>query len=154
WIVVLHNCEGASMHKHSKRFDDFTGRRSRVYDVMARWLMRGFYRKLAADIATTAPVGGTVLDIGTGPAVLLLELGKRRPDLRLTGAAPSADMVAAGRRNLARFGERASAAVGGATDLPVPDHSVDLVVSSLSLHHWEHPEAAVPELHRVLRTGG
>ncbi len=40
------------------------------------------------------------------------------------------------------------------TSLPFPDRSFDLIVSSLSLHHWDHPEAAVPELARVLRPGG
>jgi ubiquinone/menaquinone biosynthesis C-methylase UbiE len=101
-----------------------------------------------------APDGGAVLDVGTGPGVLLVELAARRPDLRLTGIDLSADMIAAATRNLHPFAERASARVGDVTSLPFPDRSFDLIVSSLSLHHWDHPEAAVPELARVLRPGG
>jgi len=132
----------------------FEGRSSRVYDFAARRLLRSLYRRLAADIAATAPEGGAVLDVGTGPGVLLVELAKRRPDLRLTGIDLSADMIAAATRNLDPFGFRATAQVGDVTDLPFPDGSFDLVVSSLSLHHWDEPEAAVPELARVLRPGG
>jgi ubiquinone/menaquinone biosynthesis C-methylase UbiE len=95
-----------------------------------------------------------VLDVGTGPGVLLVELAARRPDLRLTGVDLSADMVAAATRNLAPFGERARTRVGDVTSLPFPDRSFDLIVSSLSLHHWDHPEAAAPELARILRPGG
>jgi len=130
----------------------FNGRRSRIYDFAARRLLRGFYRRLADDIAATAPQGGAVLDVGTGPGVLLVELARRRPDLQLTGIDLSADMIVAAARNLSEFG--ATATVGSVTDLPFPDGSFDLIVSSLSLHHWDEPEAAVPELARVLRPGG
>ena len=105
-------------------------------------------------VAEAAPDGGAVLDVGTGPGVLLVELAARRPDLRLTGVDLSADMIAAATRNLEPFRERASARVGDVTTLPFPDRSFDLIVSSLSLHHWDHPEAAVPELARILRPGG
>src|SRR5919199_3416305 len=132
----------------------FQGRSSHIYDVMARRVLRGMYRRLAADVAGFAPVGGAVLDVGTGPGVLLVELAARRPDLRLTGVDLSADMVAPGVHNLAPFGERARPRVGDVTSLPFPDRSFDLIVSSLSLHHWDHPEAAAPELARVLRPGG
>lgn len=132
----------------------FRGRASRVYELGARGLVRGSYRRFAREIAEAAPEGGAVLDAGTGPGLLLVELARRRPDLRVTGIDLSADMVAAARRNLARFGERATASTGDVTDLPFPDGSFDLIVSSFSLHHWDHPEAAAPELARVLRPGG
>ncbi len=82
----------------------FQGRSSRVYDFASRRLLRPVYRRLADDIAAVAPEGGAVLDAGTGPGVLLVELATRRPDLRLTGIDLSADMVEAARRNVARFG--------------------------------------------------
>jgi ubiquinone/menaquinone biosynthesis C-methylase UbiE len=66
----------------------------------------------------------------------------------------SADMIAAAARNLQPFGDRVTARVGNVTSLPFPDGSFDLVVSSLSLHHWDEPKAAVPELARILRPGG
>ena len=132
----------------------FEGRSSRMYDFVSRRVLRVFYRRLAADVAAEAPPGGAVLDVGTGPGVLLVELAKRRTDLRLTGVDLSADMVAAATRNLEPFGERAAAQAGDVTALPFADKSFDLIVSSLSLHHWDHPEAAVPELARVLRPGG
>jgi ubiquinone/menaquinone biosynthesis C-methylase UbiE len=93
-----------------------------------------------------------VLDVGTGPGVLL-ELASLRPDLRLTGVDLSADMVANATRNLAAH-PNASAQVGDVTALPFLDGTFDLVVSSFSAHHWDHPEAAVPELARVLRPAG
>jgi ubiquinone/menaquinone biosynthesis C-methylase UbiE len=129
----------------------FEGRSSRFYDFVARRVARVMYRRLADDIAAEAPDGAAVLDVGTGPGVLLVELARRRPDLRLTGVDLSADMIAAAGRNL---GDRAEVRAADVTDLPFSDGSFDLVVSSLSLHHWDHPAQAVPELARVLRPGG
>jgi ubiquinone/menaquinone biosynthesis C-methylase UbiE len=137
------------MHRNTPRI--FSGHSSRVYDFAARRLLRRFYRRLADDIAAAAPRGAAVLDVGTGPGVLLVELARRRPDLNLTGLDLSPDMVTAANRNL---GDQATVRVGSVTQLPFPDGSFDLVVSSISMHHWDHPEAAVPELARVLRPGG
>nr|WP_275408097.1 methyltransferase domain-containing protein [Actinoplanes octamycinicus] len=38
---------------------------------------------------------------------------------------------------------------GDVADLPLPDNSVDLVVSTLSAHEWPDPEAAAASLRRV-----
>lgn len=142
------------MHFHRNIPIAFKGRHSRLYDLVARKPLRRLYAGLADDIAAEAPHGGTVVDVGTGPGVLLVELARRRPDLRVIGVDLSSDMIAAARRNLVEFGERARAFVGDAADLPLPDASADLVVSTLSSHHWDHPETAIGELARVVRPGG
>ncbi len=143
------------MHQHQRNHPGaFAGRSSRVYDVVARRLLRGVYRRLAADVATSTPESATVLDVGTGPGVLLTELARRRTDLTLIGVDLSADMVTAAVRNLAPFAARASITQAHVADLPFGDGGVDVVVSSLSLHHWDRLPEAVVELSRVLRPGG
>ena len=43
---------------------------------------------------------------------------------------------------------------GDAAHVPLPDASLDLVVSTFSLHHWRDPVAVLDEIARVLRPGG
>ncbi len=140
--------------RHGGHQHTFEGRASRHYSAWATGPLRWIYRSLARDVAAAAPRGATVLDVGTGPAVLLAELARLRPDLKLIGIDLSPDMVAAAARNLAPHAPRASVQVGDVANLSLGDGSVDLVVSSLSAHHWEDPAAASGELARVLRPGG
>jgi ubiquinone/menaquinone biosynthesis C-methylase UbiE len=148
----------ASMNGHQhrnlirgSRLHAFQGPGSRLYSFLAKTVFRGIYRRLAHDIAATAPQNAAVLDVGTGPGVLLAELARLRPDLTLTGVDLSSDMVAAAAKNL---GGRATVRLGDVSQLPFEDRSFDVVVSSFSLHHWDDPEAAAPQLVRVLRPGG
>lgn len=138
------------MHTHHGSHA-FSGKRTRRYDVLARRLMRRVYRRIATDLVATTADGADVLDVGTGPGVLLMELAQRRPGLRLTGLDLSEDMVTVARSNL---GDRGTVRAGDVNALPFPDDSFDLVVSSYSAHHWDDPAAAVPEIVRVLRPGG
>lgn len=139
---------------HDKTID---GWGSKTYDLLVgRGLLRGFYRRIAADIAATAPSGGAVLDAGTGPGRLLVEVARRRSDLHITGIDLSDDMVAIAQRNVEHAGQRTRVEVRRANvaDLPFADGSFDLVVSTLSMHHWGAVPPAVAELARVLRPGG
>lgn len=36
----------------------FQGRSNRIYDLVSRRVLRGMYRRLAADVAGVAPAGG------------------------------------------------------------------------------------------------
>ena len=142
------------VHKGRQGHGGFEGRGARFYDFVASRLLRRVYRRLAHDIAPLAAPGAAVLDVGTGPGVLLVELARIRPDLRLAGVDPSPDMVTAAQRKLGREGGQATVVSGEAANLPFEDASFDLVVSSMSLHHWQQPGDATAELARVLRPEG
>jgi ubiquinone/menaquinone biosynthesis C-methylase UbiE len=131
----------------------FEGRATQLYDLVARRLYRRRYWRIAEDIALSAPSDGAVLDVGTGPGVLLAEIARARSDLEVTGIDPSPDMVTVAQRNVAMFDGRVKAQIGDAAHLPFPDDAFDVIVTSFSLHHWEDVPAAVPELARVSRPG-
>lgn len=132
----------------------FEGRSSRRYAFLSRWPLRGVYRRIGEDIALGAPPSAAVLDVGTGPGVLLAEIAAQRSDVAVTGIDPSADMITAAQRTIRNAGARVSAQVGDVADLDFPDDSFDLIVTTFSMHHWDDVPAAVPELARVLRPGG
>ncbi|NLT54410.1 MAG: class I SAM-dependent methyltransferase [Actinomycetales bacterium] len=132
----------------------FTGWHARVYDRCSRWVVGGLYRRVAEEVAAVAPTGGRVLDVGTGPGWLPVEIARRRPDLRVTGVDVAPDMVALAGGHAAGLNGRVEAVLGDVVELPFPDDRFDLVVSTLSMHHWPDVDHALPELGRVLRPGG
>ncbi|SDE20675.1 class I SAM-dependent methyltransferase [Glycomyces harbinensis] len=138
-------------HSHSHGNRPIEGRHSNRYDRMARLLMKPVYRKIAKDVAASAPQGATVLDVGTGPGILLRELSRLRPDLHLAGVDLAPDMVDHARRNL---DDRIELHAADVAALPFEDDKFDLVVSTFSSHHWGDPEAGGAEIARVLREGG
>lgn len=130
-------------HHHANLPGVFSGRGSRIYDAVARTVLRGLYARIADDLVDVLPDGADVLDVGTGPGVLVSELARRRPDVRIVGVDLSADMIAAAQRNLRDVADRASARQADVADLPLGDDAFDLVVTSFSSHHWDDPAAAV-----------
>ncbi|NUT53162.1 MAG: class I SAM-dependent methyltransferase [Saccharothrix sp.] len=130
----------------------FDRERSASYERRATRLLGGLYRLVAADVARLAPPGASVLDVGTGPGLLLHEIAARRADVVLGGVDLSADMVALATAGTPAWSSRV--VVADVTSLPHGDESVDLVVSTLSLHEWPDRRGAAAELRRVLRPDG
>lgn len=99
---------------------------------------------------------GEAADLGCGPGQLVIELARRSPGLHVTGIDLSDEMIARGQGNARRAGvaDRVSFRRGDAQQIPFPDASLDLVVSTLSLHHWSDPVALLDEIARALRPGG
>jgi ubiquinone/menaquinone biosynthesis C-methylase UbiE len=125
-----------------------------TYDAFSRLLLGPLFRRIAADIAAVAPEGARVLEVGCGPGHLSIQLA-RRHGLEVTGLDLDPAMVERARANSDRLGNgaerRPSFVVGDVASLAFPDESFDLVVSTLSMHHWADPAAGLAEVGRVLR---
>jgi ubiquinone/menaquinone biosynthesis C-methylase UbiE len=123
------------------------------YDRVAGRVASRIYRRVAADVAALAlPAGARVLDVGTGPGRLPRLLADTCPGLVVEGVDLSPEMVEHARA--AAAGLPVTYAVADVAHLPHADASVDVVVSSLSLHHWADREAGLREVARVLKPGG
>jgi SAM-dependent methyltransferase len=126
-----------------------------VYDAMSRLALGRLFDRIAADIASAAPRGARVLEVGCGPGLLSIQLA-RRHGLDVTGIDLDPAMVERARTNAERRGGdrgRPMFLVGDVASLAFPDASFDLVVSTLSMHHWADPAAGLAEIGRVLRPG-
>jgi SAM-dependent methyltransferase len=129
-----------------------------IYDALVHRLLLGsLFEGIAADIATAAPDGARVLEVGCGPGRLSILLA-RSHGLDVTGLDLDPAMIERARGNADGSrnddGRRPSFLVGDVASLAFPDGSFDLVVSTLSMHHWADPTAGLAEIGRVLRPGG
>jgi ubiquinone/menaquinone biosynthesis C-methylase UbiE len=118
-------------------------------------IFQGHYELVASDILSYC-AQGSLLDIGTGPAWLLLKLHQQSPAVRLVGIDSSPSMIAKARKNMAEAGlsDVIEITEGNASQIPFADRSFDIVVSTGSIHHWKHPIAALNDVYRVLKPGG
>jgi SAM-dependent methyltransferase len=125
-----------------------------VYDTLSRLLLGPLIERIAADVAAVAPAGALVLEVGWGPGHRSIRLA-RQHRLDVTGLDLDPAVVARARANADRPGNsdqrRPSFLVGDVAALAFPDGSFDLVVSTLSMHHWADPTAGLAEIGRVLR---
>jgi len=95
--------------------------------------------------------GAHLLDIGCGTGILLERIAQAQPEAVLTGVDPSPEMLTLAR---ARLQARAALHEGHSEQLPFPDATFQVVVSTSAFHYFHDHERAVREMHRVLRPGG
>jgi SAM-dependent methyltransferase len=126
-----------------------------LYDSLSRLLLGPFLARIAANVAAVTSDGARVLEVGCGPGHLSTRLARHGFDV--TGLDLDPAMIARAQANTDRAGNRGgrrpSFLVGDVAALAFPDRSFDLVLSTLSMHHWADPAAGLAEIGRVLRPG-
>ena len=92
--------------------------------------------------------GAHILDVGCGKAFLLYELTQSVPGVEVSGIDISEYAIANAKEEVRQFLQ-----VGGAGDLPFPDNSFDLVISTNTLHNLYcfDLDKALREIERVGR---
>ena len=112
-------------------------------------------RKLTVDNALIKP-GDSVLDVGCGTGEVTLLAKKRAKNGKVYGIDPAPEMITVARKKAARKNLDIDFRLGVIEALPFHDGSMDVVTSSLMMHHL--PEdlkvRGLAEIYRVLKPGG
>lgn len=94
-----------------------------------------------------------LLDVGCGPGHLLKVLHKKYPSNNLTGLDIDPKILKIARK---RLPESIKLIESSATDIPLPGSSIDVIVSTLAIHHFESldKQKMIHEAHRILKPNG
>lgn len=128
------------------------------YDFVTNLMTLGHarpLRRLTVDNALIKP-GDSVLDVGCGTGEVSLLAKTRAKAGKVYGIDPAPEMIAVARKKAARKKLDIDFRVGVIESLPFPDSGIDVVTSSLMMHHL--PEdlkvRGLAEIYRVLKPGG
>jgi ubiquinone/menaquinone biosynthesis C-methylase UbiE len=154
-----HTSSGEASGKETKGLIASGGWR---YDLM-EWMIdvisfRGQVRHLRQRTASLAhiAVGEQVLDVGCGTGELLMEVARRVGRAgRITGVDPGTEQIARARAKAARRNFPIDFQIGVIEQLPFPDQTFDVVLSTLMMHHLPTPKKrlGLAEIARVLKPG-
>jgi len=160
-LVARRGRVGRALRTIDQRAGVFAPRGASLYNFAAPRLLRPLYRRVADDVtALPAMIAmsdvSAVLEIGSGPGELALEVARRLPSLEVVGIDLAEAMItrAVERAQAEGLGERVRFVLADAAVLPLTDGTFDVAVSTLSMHHWTDPGAVFAEIARVLRPGG
>jgi ubiquinone/menaquinone biosynthesis C-methylase UbiE len=124
-----------------------------AYDAMDHSAVNA---KFAADFISACPTDGPVLDVGTGTALIPIELCRHRPATRILAVDLAESMLVRARANVAAAGllDRIDLQQVNARALPCADGTFPAVVSNSIVHHIPEPGPALAEMVRVCAPGG
>lgn len=141
---------GPSIDSDVKRFDRWAA----TYDqsVTQRLYFVPVHSKMLDLLMQGGPrdPSSCIIDVGCGTGRLLRAVADRWPEAQLFGVDPAEQMVS----EATRLNPGAVFKLASAEALPFPDQAADIVLSSLSFHHWANQQKGLEEIARVLRPGG
>jgi ubiquinone/menaquinone biosynthesis C-methylase UbiE len=123
------------------------------YDAMDHTTVNEVF---VTDLLGAGPLGRDVLDIGTGTALIPVELCRRNTEVRVMASDAAASMLDIARYNLElhRATHRIQLHFGDAKKLVFQDDYFDTVISNSIVHHLPDPGPLFAEALRVVRPGG
>jgi ubiquinone/menaquinone biosynthesis C-methylase UbiE len=149
-------------HSHAEGAPQTTGlvlNWGRRYDWVVQMMalgQAGRLRRNTVDFAQIAP-GERILDVGCGTGDLTLRAAERVGSTgQVCGIDPGPEMIETARRKAAHAQVNVDFRIGVIEQLPYPDASFDVVLSSLMMHHLpaDLKPIGLAEIRRVLKPAG
>ncbi|MFV1964487.1 MAG: class I SAM-dependent methyltransferase [Pirellulaceae bacterium] len=113
-------------------------------------------RSFVEDLLATGKMKSDVLDLGTGTALIPIELCQRHEDCRIMAVDLSTSMLDLARYNIEIAGliDRIMLDYADAKELPHADEYFDVVICNGMLHHFADPLVVLRQAVRVARSDG
>ena len=126
-----------------------------IYDKAAKMVIDSYFSPIADEVASSFSKG-RLLDLGTGPGYLPIEIVKRSSSITIDAVDLGQKLIRMAQKNASRAGvaDRISFEVGNAADLRFGSNSYDMVISTGMLHMLKDPMKVLNECYRVLKPGG
>lgn len=130
-----------------------TAQEASDYDAMDH---REVNTRFVEDLLAAQPAPGRVLDVGTGTALIPIELCRRAPAANVDAIDLAAHMLELAKRNVVRagLGGRVRPALQDAKKAGWPEGAFDTVMSNSIVHHIPDPRDVLGVMWRLTRRGG
>jgi len=129
--------------KTAVKFSDYMKRFPQLYGHLAGIVKKNISKNVEKPV---------ILDLGTGPGLLFLEIKKQIPNAKVIGIDPSYEMLIVANKNIKS--EDFKTILGVAEKIPLKNNTIDIVVCRFTLTYWEKPKDGFLEIYRVLKPGG
>lgn len=106
------------------------------------------YREIARELVSGVD-SGRILDVGTGPGRILLEIHKLNPEIELFGLDISRPMLQLAEKNLAEI--QVDLRHGSIQKTDYESDFFDVVTCTGSFYLWDHPVECLEEIYRILK---
>ncbi len=126
-----------------------------LYEKAAKMAAGRYYGQVAKDVVARLKAG-KILDLGTGPGHLPVEIARISSAVTVVGIDLCARLIKTAKTNALRAGleDRVHFQTGNASSLNFPDASYDMVITTGMLHMLRNPVKVLEEMYRVLKPGG
>ncbi len=106
------------------------------------------HKQIAQDLISRLP-HGRLLDIGTGPGRLLMEIHKLNPEIELYGLDIAKSMIQLAKKNL--VGIQVNLSQGNIHQTHYENDFFDAITCTGSFYLWDHPKESLEEIFRILK---
>ena len=127
---------------------------SMVYNfTKASRTIRNFYKFVISDLGKHS--FQSIMDVGSGRGYILSKILEMKPEVNALGIDPSPFMVKLAEKHSKKLGLAKSLKfeLGSSRDIP-GYQTFDVIISTLSFHHWKNKDEAIAFLMKRLNPGG